>query len=459
MLRRYATDPMMQIWGEPSDDDALRHRYGMWLKVLLSSCEERVMMGVLTAEECAAITEVVGIDIERIATIEATRKHDFAAFIQSLHEQLDAAGLGHLKPHLLGKLGSYDVEDPACMAMIHSSLVLIESEAKGVASALSERAVQHKLRYMMGRTHGQFAMPTTFGHLLLVYAMMMRRNVRRLNFCVSVECAEASMAGDVGNYAGMDPSESDAFCRAFQFEPAIAETQIVQRDRHAMIMVTLAVVAASIQHIAETFWIMMHGCVGELQEPFGKGQRGSVAMPQKKNPIVTEQLKGMPRLVYGDALAALLNVATPEDRDISQSNVERHIFPDSLTQVHYMLGKLEQLVRTMVVKADGMMVNINRTFGTWAGQRLRDALIEAGVDHDAAYDYVQRCSSIAMSQQAHLREAVGTQWISDEDTRTAGDILSSDSLVSVFDIPSFVNPGIEHMFRRAGLSEDTPKPS
>lgn len=458
MLRRYTPELLADIWGWPNDDDFLEHRYGMWLQVVLSCLRERVRIGQLTEADGAAIEQTLRVDVRRIGEIEVRRRHDFVAFIESLFEQLDRAGLWHLKRFLVGEFGSYDIEDPAFMAMIHRSLVLIETAAKGAESALWERAKEQKITFMMARTHGQFAMPTVFGHLLLVYRFVMTRNVLRIRFCIDHECAEASMAGDVGNFAGMEPEACEGFCAAFGFKHAVAETQVVMRDRHAMIMATLAVVAASIQQMAETFWLMMRGDVGELQEPFRQGQKGSKGMPHKRNPIVTEQLRGMPRLVIGDAVSALMNCGSnPEFRDIGQSCVERHIFPDTLTEMHYMLEKLEWLVRGMIVKVDGMRANIEKTFGTWAGQRLRDALITAGVDPTVADDYVQRISFEAVDTQTPLMTLGRSVSIDGtEDGKVAETVLGHEAFEAVFDIAPFVTPGIEHMFRRAGLAEEVP---
>lgn len=463
MLTRYLLEPMADIWGV-GEEGALRTKYVLWLAVEEAIIGARVARGTLRAADAKAMLDAMTVDPSRIAVLEAETQHDFASFVGHHEEQLDAAGLGDLKRYLHKPFGSYDVEDTAIMMQLRRSFVSILTAAQTLERALQRKAEEHRTTLMIARTHGQAALPTTFGQLLLVYATEMRRNVRRLQRVIEDECQEAKLAGDVGNFVGVDPALAQKALEALFFRQAEAETQILQRDRHASMLGTLAVVASSIAKFCETFWLMMHANARELEEPFARGQKGSVAMPHKKNPIVTERLIGMAREVRHCAALASENSVVREHRDISQSNVERRIFADATATTFYSLEKFRWIVENMTVRPEEMLRHIAETHETWAGQRLREALIEKGVDDELAYRYVQCLSFEAVAQRRPLSAFaeeydVTIEGFADFNApsvgRTAKDILGDERFAQAFDLASYVMPGIDHLFCRFATTDVT----
>ncbi len=256
------------------------------------------------------------------------------------------------------------------------------------------------------------------------------------------------MSGAVGAYGDIDPELEQRTLGFLGLEPAAAETQILQRDRHASLLTTYAVAAGAIEHVCRVFWELMRSEVRELEEPRTEKQRGSSAMPWKKNPILTERLQGMARLIRGYAIAALENIATPDWRDISQSSVERHIFPDATAVLYYMAVKAAELVDGLVVRQEEMFETLNvRSYGVWAGQRIHDALVEAGVDPSTAYEYVQRASFRVVESRLHLYLEARQAYISETDPRTAEQVVGAERLQQLFDPMAYIKRGVEHIFR------------
>lgn len=440
MLKRYALPPMRELWLR--EEAKFEHWHEVEMAVLLA----RAKKGEIPMAAYEAIRDHAKIDIARIEALETELEHDMLAFIGCVQESLDRAGVGQYRGEYHRKLTSYDVEDPALVLMLRKAVKLILAELSALRDALKTKAREHQWTLMIARTHGQFAEPDTFGHLLLVFANAVGRNIRRLSNVLTLELAQGKISGAVGNYADVDPELEAAALSELGLRPAEAETQILQRDRHAMAMSALAVTASTIEQICRTFWEMMRSDVGELREPRKPKQRGSSAMPWKKNPILTERFMGLPRLIRAFALVACENVATPECRDISQSSVERHILPDATSLVHYMANKLASLVERLEVFPHRMLENLKATRGVWAGNRVRNALLEAGVEPNVAYEYVQQCSFMAIDGRMPLDHWLGMSPLTVDDPRTATQIIGAEKLGTFFNARAYIERGIRQIF-------------
>jgi adenylosuccinate lyase len=438
MLQRYTLEPMRSHWGDQST------KFSFWLMVEFAWLKARREAGDLSAVAHDAIRREASFSVSRIEEFEAEYGHDMIAFVKAVQTSLGEAGVGEYSVEFHKFLTSYDTEDPAMVLMLRQALEWVLLELEKFALALLNKAEQHKTTLMIMRSHGQFAEPSTFGHLLLVSYHETRRNISRLRGVLDNELGEGKMSGACGSYAGISPALEAAALAELGLRPAKAETQILQRDRHATVINALSVTAGSIERMARTFWEMMRSEVRELEEPRSKRQRGSSAMAHKKNPILTEQLMGLPRLLRGYAVAAMENIATPEARDISQSSVERHVFPDATSLVHYMARKATGLVEGLVVFPERMLYNLNvASRGVWASQNVRNSLMEHGVEYDPAYEYLQEaCFDTTLT----LSESMDKKPISDNDPRTGLDILGRERLDACFNAWEYVRPGVEHMF-------------
>lgn len=445
MLNRYTRPEMAELWGR--EETKLEY----WLKVELAFLAARVQRGEISREAYEAIHASTRIDVARMKAIEDEVGHDMIAFVKMIQESLVAAGVGQHKGRFHELLTSYNTEDPAMVMMLRRAAKLIVGELYELVEVLRARAIQHRYTYLIMRSHGQFAEPSSFGHLLLVYANAIDRGITRIQSAVNNDLSEGNISGAVGSYGEIDPQLESLALSSLGLRPSSAATQILQRDRHASLLSAIALVGSSIGQMARTFWEMCRSEVRELEEPRKAKQRGSSAMAHKKNPIGLEQLIGMPRLLRGYCMAALENIETPEARDISQSSVERHIFPDSTALLHYMAVKATSLVKGLVVFPERMQHNLLvATRGTWAGQPVRTALMGAGVDYDTAYEHIQRLSFEAMSQEGQLQELLRTSPIG-ETSKTALDLLGEEKLASCFDPENYVRRGIDAIFEANGL--------
>lgn len=444
MLERYTLPPMRELWSE-------EEKFALWRKVELAFLKAREEKHDLSSEAYAAIKTYACVDIVRIAELESVYGHDMEAFVVSAQESLEKAGFGHYKHEFHKGLTSYDVEDPALVLLLHYAVHLIRNELKRLANDLCKQAKAHQWTLMSARTHGQDAKPSTFGHLLAVFVDEVERSIGRLDDCLGRELAEAKISGAVGNYAGLDPQWEKAALGNLGLLPANAETQILQRDRHAMVLSALAVAAGTLEKIAATFWQMAHARVEEIREPRGSHQRGSSAMPHKRNPVKLEQIGGLARMVRAYAHAAMENIATREWHDISHSSVERHILSGATSIVHYMAVKMIDIVSNLEVFPEQMRRNFEDSFDVWASQAVLIALLDASIPYDAAYDYVQRVAFFAEDHGLHFSDALAHFPLSETDSRTAFAILGKERFNQCFDALASITPGIEHVFSQGFL--------
>jgi adenylosuccinate lyase len=354
------------------------------LEVELLACEAMEARGEVPAGTAAACRAGAGFDIARIDELEKTLKHDVIAFLTNVAERV-----GEPARHLHKGMTSSDVLDTALAVQLRESGLLIRAALDRALDALERRAREHVDTLCIGRSHGIHAEPTTFGWKLAILWDELRRGRERLDHAIR-DVSVGKISGAVGTFAHVDPSVEAYVCARLGLEPAPASNQIVQRDRHAFFFTVLALIATSIEKIAVEIRHLQRTEVLEAEEPFTPGQKGSSAMPHKRNPILSENLTGLARLVRGWAQAATEDVPLWHERDISHSSVERVIGPDATITVHFMLHRLSGLVEGLVVYPENMKRNLDRTGGLFYSQRVMLALVERGLSREDAYARVQR---------------------------------------------------------------------
>ena len=369
---------MREIWSE-------QRKLEIWLQIELLASEALCVAGLVPKKDFGQMKARAAFDVERCRELERTLNHDVIAFTTNVAENIGAPASRWL--HF--GLTSSDVVDTAfAVQMVQSADILIE-DVLALRKSIAVRARQHQLTPMIGRSHGIHAEPTTFGLKLALMYDEFGRALQRLESARKV-VAVGKLSGAVGTSAHLSPEIESFVCQKLQLRPAPIATQVVQRDLHAEFMGALALVGASIERWATEFRHLQRTEVLEVEEFFAKGQKGSSAMPHKRNPITSERLSGLARVLRGNALAALENVALWHERDISHSSVERIIFPDSCTLLDYMLVTLTKLVDGLIVYPENMKQNLGRSLGMWNSQTVLLALIKKGLTREQAYELVQR---------------------------------------------------------------------
>ncbi len=377
MIERYQSKRMQSLWSE-------QHKYETWLAVELAVCRAWSEMGVISAEDLESIEKNAGFDIARIEEIERNVHHDVIAFVSSVAEKIgDAGRLVHLG------LTSSDVIDTASSLILMEALDVIGEELQDLMRIVLEKAQAYKFTPCVGRTHGVHAEPTTFGLKLLNWYAELERDKERILFARrQISCGKIS--GAVGTYAHCPPSIETRVCEILELTPAKISNQILQRDRHAGVLTALALLGGALERMAVEIRHLQRTEVLEAAEPFGKSQKGSSAMPHKRNPILCERVSGMSRLLRGYASTALENIALWHERDISHSSVERVIWPDAFHITAYMLETMHRIVSGLAVSPDAMKTNLDKTHGLVFSQRVLLGLIEKhGVAREEAYSIVQ----------------------------------------------------------------------
>jgi adenylosuccinate lyase len=393
MIERYATPEMTAIWSDTA-------RFGHWQEIEVTVCEVRAERGEIPREAARAIRQRAGFDTARVLEIERTVQHDVIAFLTDLGEHI-----GPESRFVHQGMTSSDVLDTAFALQIKAAGGVLRQALVDLLETVARRAVEHRDTVMIGRSHGIHAEPTTFGLKLLVYLEALRRGLVRLDAGIA-ECSYGMISGAVGTHAYLDPAVEAETCRRLGLEPARVTTQILQRDRHAGFLNAVAVLGATLEQMAVEIRNLQRTDVHEVEEPFGKGQKGSSAMPHKKNPIVAEKITGLARLLRGYAHTAMENVALWHERDISHSSVERIIFPDACHTLHHMLLKMRWLIDGLVVFPEQMRANLEKVRGMVFSQPVLLALTEAGVSREDAYAWVQRCAMRVWDEDLTLRECL-----------------------------------------------------
>jgi adenylosuccinate lyase len=377
MIRRYTNPEMGSIWSE-------QRRYETWLEVELAATDTMVEAGLVPADAGRELREKASFDVARIEEIEQTTQHDVIAFTTAVAEKV-----GPSARWLHFGLTSSDVVDTAQAIQMRQACDLIVKNIAAAMEAVRVRAEEHRRTPMIGRTHGVHAEPMTFGVKLALWYAELQRDLERMLRARDV-VAVGKISGAVGTFAHLDPSIEARVCDRLGLDPAPVSSQIIQRDRHAELMCALAITAASLEKFAVEIRGLQKTEIGEVEEPFGKGQKGSSAMPHKRNPIGCEQITGLARLLRGNAMAALENIALWHERDISHSSVERVILPDSFIALDHMLRRFTRIVRGMVVYPDRMKENLERSRGVVFSGTVLLELARRGVSREQAYEWVQR---------------------------------------------------------------------
>jgi adenylosuccinate lyase len=378
MIQRYSRPVMQEIWSE-------QRKLEIWLQIELLASEALCAEGLVPGKDFRQIKTRAAFSLERCGELERTLNHDVIAFTTNVAENIGAPASRWLHYGLT----SSDVVDTAfAVQMVQSAGVLIE-DVKALRKVVAARAKKHQFTPMIGRSHGIHAEPTTFGLKLALMHDEFGRALQRLE-AVRETVAVGKLSGTVGTSAHLSPRIEAFVCRKLGLRPAPIATQVVQRDLHAEFMSALALVGASIERWATEFRHLQRTEVLEAEEFFAKGQKGSSAMPHKRNPITSERLSGLARVLRGNAVAALENVALWHERDISHSSVERIIFPDSCTLLDYMLVTLAKLVEGLIVYPENMKRNLALSLGMWNSQTVLLALIKKGITRERAYELVQR---------------------------------------------------------------------
>ena len=393
MISRYTRPEMGRIW---SDENKFR----MWLKVEVAASLVLAQAGIVPPEAAAAIRDKGDFNVERIQAIEAEVKHDVIAFTTAVAEKI-----GPESRWLHYGLTSNDVVDTAQALQVRDASALIIGDLELLAQVLKRRACEFQHTPMIGRTHGIHAEPITFGLKLANWYAETQRNIARMKSAAE-QMRVGKLSGAVGTFAHLDPEMEEKICGHLGLEPAAISSQVIQRDRHAYYITTLAVIVSTLDKIATEIRHLQRTEVREAEEFFSEKQKGSSAMPHKRNPITTEQISGLARVVRGNAQAALENVALWHERDISHSSVERVILPDSTILVDYLLNKTTNLIDKMFVYPERMKKNLESTGGLiFSGQLLLD-LAESGMSREAAYQVVQKHAMRAWQQGLNFRELV-----------------------------------------------------
>jgi len=414
MISRYTGAAMGRIWSD-------QRRFETWLQVEIAAAEAMADAGVIPPEAARAIRERGGFDVARIEEIEAKTRHDVIAFTTAVAERVgDEARWLHFG------LTSSDVIDTAQALQMREACDLILDGLAKLSDAIRARADEHRRTPMIGRTHGVHAEPTTLGlKLALWYAEVQRdvERVRRARAAVNV----GKLSGAVGTFAHLDPSIEAAVCARLGVEPAPISSQIIQRDRHAELLSALAITAASLEKFALEIRGLQKTEIGEVEEPFETGQKGSSAMPHKRNPIGCEQVVGLARLLRGNAMAAMENIALWHERDISHSSVERVILPDSFIALDHVLRRFTKIVRNMVVYPERMRENLGLSRGVVFSGTILLELARRGVSREQAYEWVQRNAMRSFDEARPFK----TLLLEDRDVRK---VLSADDIERAFDL-------------------------
>ena len=414
MIPRYTPVEMGRIWTD-------QRRYETWLSVECAAADAMARHGIIPEEAARDIRDRGAVDARRVDEIERTTRHDVIAFTTAVAEHV-----GPSARWLHFGLTSSDVLDTALALQLRESCDLLLADLDQLKSAIRDQAVTHKHTPMIGRTHGVHAEPMTFGLKLVLWFDELRRDrerIERARLGISV----GKISGAVGTYAHLDPAIERAVCEQLGLQPAPVASQVIQRDRHAELLSALAITAASL----ETFALEIRGLqkteLGEVEEPFAKGQKGSSAMPHKRNPIGCEQITGLARLVRSNAVAAFENIALWHERDISHSSVERVILPDSFCALDHMIRRLTGIVRGLVVYPDRMLANLQRSRGVVFSGTVLLELARRGLSREEAYTWVQRNAMWSHDERLDFKELL----TEDQDVTR---VMSREDIDTVFDL-------------------------
>lgn len=414
MIARYTHPEMGRIWSD-------QRRYDTWLLVEQAAADAMAAAGIIPADAARDIRASGSFDIARIEEIEQTTGHDVIAFTTAVAERV-----GPSARWLHFGLTSSDVIDTAQALQMREACDLILADLDTLSQAVRRRAEEHRLTPMIGRTHGVHAEPMTFGLKLALWFAELARDIERVRRARDV-ISVGKLSGAVGTFAHLDPSIEASVCRRLSLTPAPIASQVIQRDRHAELLSALAITAASLEKFAVEIRGLQKTEIGEVAEPFGAGQKGSSAMPHKRNPIGCEQITGLARLIRANAMAALENVALWHERDISHSSVERVILPDSFIALDHMLRRFTRIVAGLAVYPDRMRENLERSRGVVFSGTVLLELARRGISRERAYELVQRNALRAFDEDRDFKELL----LADQDVLA---LMSRQEIEECFDL-------------------------
>ncbi len=428
MIERYTLPGMGAIWSE-------KNKYQKWLEVELAVCEAWQKKGEIPEAALERIKKKAAFSVERIEEIEKVVKHDVVAFLTSIAEYVgDDSRFVHLG------LTSYDVVDTAFSLLIKESLNKIKKDLFSLKEIIKKEALRYKKTIMIGRTHGVHAEPITFGVKLLVWYEEINRHLRRINQAIEV-ISYGRISGAVGTYIHLDPQIETYALAKLGLKPAKVSTQVLQRDRHAEVISVLALIASSLEKFALEIRHLQRTEVLEVEEPFTKGQKGSSAMPHKKNPVRSERISGLARLARANLQAALENIPLWHERDISHSSAERIIFPDTFILTDFILAELTDIIKNWKIFPENMRKNIDLTRGLIFSQKLMLTLAKKGLSREDAYSLVQKNSLKAWNQHLDFKKLV-------KDDPEIKKILSPQEIEDCFSLNPYLAK-IDFIFERA----------
>lgn len=427
MIERYTRPVMAKLW-------SAENKFKKWLEVELAVCEAWHELGEIPGDALKIIKEKASFDVKRIDEIELSVKHDVIAFLQSVSETI-----GPESRYVHKGLTSSDVVDTALSLLMREAADIIIDDINNLLSILKDNALKYKYIPCMGRTHGVHAEPLSFGLKFCLWYSDMQRNIQRLKRVREI-ISIGKLSGAVGTFSNIPVEIEEKVCKKLGLRPEPVATQVVQRDRHAEYLSALAILAASIEKIAVEIRHLQRTEVLEAEEPFTEGQKGSSAMPHKRNPVGCENLSGLARVVKANLMASLDNIALWHERDISHSSVERIIIPDSTILIDYMLTRLTGIIKDLKIYPEKMLENISRSFNLYNSQRILLMLTEKGLTREEAYKYVQRNAMESWRQKKDFKELL----LSDKDILR---YLARGDIEKAFDLSYYLR-NIDYIYKR-----------
>ena len=427
MIPRYTRPVMGKLW-EPEN------KFQKWLDVEIAACEAWAELAEIPVDALAVIKKKARFDVKRIDEIEKVVKHDVIAFLTSVAENV-----GHESRFIHKGLTSSDIVDTALSLLMKEASDIIISDIKGLMPVLKKQAYKYKDTPAIGRSHGVHAEPMTFGLKFALWYEDMKRNLERMKRARDV-ISIGKLSGAVGTFSNIPPKIEEKVCKKLGLKPEPVATQVVQRDRHAEYLTTLSLIAASVEKIAVEIRHLQRTEVLEAEEPFSKGQKGSSAMPHKRNPVGCENISGLARIVRSNAMAALENIALWHERDISHSSVERVIIPDSTILVDYMLDRLKGILEGLHVYPERMKKNMERSYGLYNSQRVLLSLTGKGMLREDAYALVQRNAMKSWQSGMEFKKLL----LKDRDVKK---YLKSKDIEKIFDLKYYLK-NVDYIFKR-----------
>jgi len=434
MISRYTLPEMGKIWED-------EFKFSTWLKIEILACEARFEMGEIPEVDLKEIKEKASFDIKRILEIEETTKHDVIAFLTNVAEYV-----GPASRHIHYGMTSSDILDTTLSVQMKTAGEILMKQLIELKDALKIRAIEHKNTVCIGRSHGIHAEPTTMGLKFALWFEETKRNINRLQNAIDT-ISVGQISGAVGTFEHLSPKVEEFVCDKLNLKPASVSTQVIQRDRHAEFMNTLAVIGATLEKIAIEIRHLQRTEVLEAEEYFSKGQKGSSAMPHKRNPVISERITGLARILRANSIAALENVALWHERDISHSSVERIIMPDSCIALNYALDLMVKLIKNLIIYPANMLKNLNLTRGLVFSQTVLLKLVDKGFSREDAYRIVQTSAmEVWANSDKHLKNELMK-------SKEVMDVLTENELSAIFNTDKILK-NVDHIFQRSIYLEE-----